>query len=251
MNKLSQGFVDIVKRSSRTLGVELQRLKNANTEEAIIKNLFRTLQPTVVLDVGANIGQFATKVRAIGYRGLIISFEALPSVHAQLTGLAKNDSQWLVAPCAALGSQAGSKEMNVSATSASSSLLGMRDVHVRAAPMSAYIRKDNVRVMRLDDSCSQLLPREGRIVLKIDTQGYEREVLLGATELLHRVAAIQLELSLIQLYECSPTLAEMVPFVEDLGFELFNIAPGFKDVRTGRLLQADGFFVRKNATEFR
>jgi hypothetical protein len=87
--------------------------------------------------------------------------------------------------------------------------------------------------------------------LKIDTQGYEREVLLGATALLNRVAAIQLELSLIQLYECSATLAEIVPFVENLGFEMFNIAPGFKDVRSGRLLQAEGFFVRKNAVEFR
>jgi FkbM family methyltransferase len=251
MIKISHRFGDIVKRSFRAVGLEVQRLNGAITEEAILKTLLLTLRPAVVLDVGANIGQFAMNLRALGYQGLIVSFEALPSVHAQLTDQAKKDSRWLVAPCAALGSQTGSAEMNVAANTVSSSLLRMCEVHVRAAPVSAYIRKERVRIMRLDDCCSQLLPQEGSVVLKIDTQGYEREVLLGATALLNRVAAIQLELSLVQLYECSPTLAEIVPFVENLGFEMFNIAPGFKDVRSGRLLQAEGFFVRKNAVEFR
>jgi len=81
-------------------------------------------------------------------------------------------------------------------------------------------------------------------MLKIDTQGYEREVLKGATGLLGRVASIQVEISLVPLYAGAPTLTEMVSYIEGLGYELFSLVPGFRDARSGRLLQMDGFFIR-------
>jgi hypothetical protein len=70
------------------------------------------------------------------------------------------------------------------------------------------------------------------------------EVLKGAEGLLQRTAAIQLELSLVPLYEGAPKFVDMIAYVESKGFELFSLVSGFSDRRIGRLLQVDGFFVR-------
>ncbi len=124
----------LAKRALRSVGIEVQKLRNANTEEAILRNLLARLRPEVVLDVGANIGQFAQGVRGAGYTGRIISFEALPDIHVELQKIASRDPQWTVAPCAALGSERGSAQINVAGNVASSSLLPMLPAHSTAAP---------------------------------------------------------------------------------------------------------------------
>lgn len=238
-------FDGIIKQCFRALGLEVQRLDGATTEEAVLRNLLRRVQPAVVLDIGANVGQFASSLRQLGYAGPIVSFEALPGIYEKLADNASSDPNWTIAPRAALGSRAGTIEINVAANTASSSLLAMRKVHVEAAPQSAYVGREKVRLARLDEASSGLLPPSGDLFMKIDTQGYEMEVLKGAGALLKRTVAMQIELSLVQLYEEAPTLPRMAGFVEDLGFEMFGVAPGFKDARSGRLLQVEGFFVRK------
>jgi len=231
----------------RSCGWELRRLQHANVEEEVIKSLLRATQPVAVLDVGANVGQYAHLVRDTGYKGRIVSFEALPQVHAQLLEKAKEDPAWIVAPCGALGSRAGSLEINISANTVSSSLLPMRRTHMEAAPDSVYVGKATVDLRRLDELAPALLPDTGALFVKIDTQGYEKEVLEGATALLPRTTAIQVELSLVPLYEGAPTLNEMIGLLEHLGYDLFGIVPGFKNQETGRLLQVDGFFISKQA----
>jgi len=238
-------LANYVKRAFRAVGLEVQWLRAANTGEAVLRNLLNQSDADVLLDVGANLGQFAEEVRSVGFRRRIISFEALPDVHAQLARRAIGDAHWTVAPCMALGSERSVVEMNVAGNVASSSLLPMHRTHVEAAPESAYVRTQTVQVTRLDEICAGLLPAAGSVYLKIDTQGYEREVLLGATGIMDRVVVLQLELSLVPLYENGPLFTEMLHFADSLGFELFNVIPAFKDRRSGRLLQVDGFFVRK------
>jgi FkbM family methyltransferase len=245
MKAVARVLSPLVKRAFRAVGLEVQKLRGANTEEAVLGNLLRTLSPVAVLDVGANAGQYATAVRSVGYRGLIVSFEAIPAVHDRLARRASGDARWIVAPCAALGSSSGIAEINIAANTASSSLLPMGALHLAAAPQSEYIGKSSVRLARLDELCVPLLPATGNLFLKIDTQGYEMEVLKGGGVLLNRVSAMQLELSLVELYEGAPTLTQMVPFLEQLGFDLFAITPGFKDPNSGRLLQIEGFLVRR------
>jgi FkbM family methyltransferase len=247
-SKLSLGTVQtLAKRCFRAVGLEVQRLKGANTEDAILRNLLRLSRPVAVLDVGANAGQYAENVRRLGYDGVIVSFEAIPEVQRRLAQKSAKDPRWIVAPCAAIGSQNGQIEINIAANLASSSVLAMRDTHVQAAPQSMYVDKQLVRLVRLDELAVPLLPASGDLMLKIDTQGYEKEVLGGSAGLLDRVVAMQLELSLVPLYEHAPTLVEMVSYLERLGYEMFNIAPGFKREKDGRMLQVDGFFVRKGA----
>ena len=234
----------LAKRVLHSCGLELQRLKHVNSERTVLRHILKSTQPAVVLDVGANTGQYAALLRDVGFRGKIVSFEALPDVHAVLENASARDGAWIVAPCAALGRKAGTLEINRAGNSVSSSLLPMLATHVDAAPDSAYVGTQTVRVERLDVLAEQLVAGSGNLMLKIDTQGYEREVLEGATRLMPRITALQVEISLVSLYEGAPTLTQIVSHLESCGYQIFSLVPGFRDARTGRLLQMDGFFIR-------
>jgi FkbM family methyltransferase len=224
----------------------VQRVENTNSEAQVLKKLLKVTGADVVLDVGANVGQFGDLLWHLGFQGKLISFEAIPEVHAQLVKYATGRNRsWLVAPCAALGSRCGEIEMNISANSVSSSVLSMRQTHLESAPQSRYIRKQIVEIKRLDELSARYISPGSKLFLKVDTQGYELEVLKGATGLWAQTVGLQLELSLVPLYDQAPTIVEMIEFMASTGFELFGFVPGFRDQHSGRMLQIDGFFVRK------
>lgn len=239
-----RGFVqDLFRR----LGWDVRRVGYPSSEEALLKQFLTVVRPAAVLDVGANVGQYGLSLRKCGFEGRIVSFEAVASVHARLSAVAARDHDWRVAPRCALGRTRGESTINVAANSVSSSLLPMRDVHLQASPDSAYLAREAVRIERLDDLAEPLLPKDGRLLLKVDTQGYEEEVLAGAELLLKRVSAMQLELSVVPLYQGAPDLRHMLELCEDLGFRLHGLIPGFFEENTGRLLQMDGLFFREGA----
>ncbi len=59
-----------------------------------IKTLLDRYQINVVIDVGANEGQFASELRRMGYQGKIISFEPIASVFEKLKKVASTDRDW-------------------------------------------------------------------------------------------------------------------------------------------------------------
>ncbi len=234
-----------LQRLTRRLGWEIRPIATANIEQQVVKELLKLTRVTTVLDVGANTGQWGDLLFETGYDGRLISFEAVPSVHAALLAHAKRSGKpWDIAPCAALGSEPGQVVFNLSANTLSSSALPMRDRHVDCAPESAYVGQQTVSVERLDRLAAPFLQSDARLMLKIDTQGYELQVLIGASGLLDRVDCMQLELSLVSLYEGAPSFLQMIAQTKSLGFEIFNIVPVFKDYRSGQVLQADGYFLR-------
>lgn len=198
----------------------------------------------LVFDVGANTGQFAKSLRKAGYTHRIVSFEPLSIAHAQLLQASRNDSKWDIAPRAAIGDHEGEVEMHIAANSVSSSVLQMLDSHAIAAPDSAFIGSERVRLSRLDTVTSSYLESGTRPFVKIDTQGYEDRVLDGATELLHKVRGLQLELSLVPLYKEQKLFDALVERLCTLGYSIWAIWPGFFDPHTGRMLQVDATFFR-------
>jgi FkbM family methyltransferase len=226
------------------LGWDVRRTAYPSSEEILLARFLTVAQPSTVFDVGANVGQYGHSLRKCGFTGRIVSFEAIPSVHAQLSAVAARDRDWIVAPCCALGRAQGEARINLARNSVSSSLLSMNDVHLKAAPDSKYIASETVRVERLDDIARPLLPKDGRLFLKVDTQGYEEEVLAGADLILKSVSAMQLELSVVPLYQAAPSLRRILELCEGLGFQLHGLIPGFYEEKSGRLLQMDGLFLR-------
>lgn len=240
---LLQRLKSLGKRSAQRLGLDVRGVKH--TEAGILRALLTRLRPAAVLDVGANVGQYVRLVRASGFEGMVISFEALEAAHSVLVKAARNDSRWVIAPCAAVGSREGTVELNVASNSASSSLLPATSLLRQAAPQAAYVGRQVAACMRLD--AYDGLPKTGELYLKVDTQGFELEVLRGAAGVLPRICAIQLELSLVPLYAGAPVMTDLIGHLAARGFDLYQLVPGFRDDRDGRLLQAEGFFLRQQA----
>ena len=234
----------VVKRTMRRLGFDLRRYRSATSEAAQFMGMLSAHGINLVFDVGANTGQFGKFLRDNGYGGRIVSFEPLSKAREQLLEASQKDSLWEVAPRAAIGSEDGEIEIHVAANSASSSVLNMLEAHASAAPQSRYIGSERVPLRRLDSIALDYLTSDSVTFLKLDTQGYEDRVLLGAPELIGKTVGLQLEMSMVSLYEGQLLFGDMVNKLKANGFEIWAIWQSFIDSRNGRLLQADVTFFR-------
>jgi FkbM family methyltransferase len=238
---------EAIQQGLRRLGYELHPYTPGPVpyEEDLRRvKLLRSEAIDLVLDVGANAGQYAQRLRGAGYEHRIVSFEPLAEAFAELQRAATADPLWEVRRLA-LGDQDGNAEIHVSANSWSSSLLEMGERHLASAPESAYIAAERVSTARIDSIWDEVVARDERPFLKLDVQGFEMHVLRGAADHLDRLAGVQAELALVHLYEGDSLWREVVDHLEAHGFELAGLEPGFEDPQSGRMLQADGIFVRK------
>jgi FkbM family methyltransferase len=195
----------------------------------------------VVVDVGANVGQFGSELRLHGFTGHIFSVEPMQAAHDQLQAAAHADGNWSTMRTA-LGPQAGELTMNVSANSISSSALAMLDRHAEAAPHSRYVATERTPVTTLDAAAGERLARFERPFLKIDTQGFERPILESGPRTLERVVGVQLELALEPLYHGQETWQEHIAYMAERGLRFVGMYPIFWD--SGEALAADGLFIR-------
>lgn len=203
-----------------------------------------------VLDVGANIGQYATGLRSSGFAGDIISCEPLADAYRHLNRRARSDPRWL-AVHTAVGADPAVAEINISANSYSSSVLPMRPAHLAAAPDSRVVGVERVEMTTVADLVHQHGISPAQCLLKVDTQGYESEVLDGAGSYLAQFAAVQLELSFVTLYGDQALFDTLVDRLKRLGYTLFGLDAGICDPVSGRLLQCDGLFVETARAEAR
>lgn len=205
--------------------------------------LLRSRAINVILDVGANTGQYAFAVRKLGYGGRIVSFEPLRAAFTRLSKRARGDDRWSVANFA-LGDFDGHAQLNVSRSTEYSSLLAGLPQLSLEHPGAAYVGREDVAIHRLDSVFDRYCRGGEAVLLKIDTQGYERRVLDGARASLDRIAGVQLELSNVPLYDGEPLIVEMIDYMAQAGFTLLALSPIPEDLARGQLLRADGMFFR-------
>jgi FkbM family methyltransferase len=185
-------------------------------------------------------------MRELGYRNKIISFEPLKSAFEELKNASFKDNNWIVNNYA-IGNKDINGVINVAGNSYSSSILNMLPMHLNSAPKSKYIAQEEIEIKKLDSIFNSFCNKEDRVMIKIDTQGYEKNVIDGANETLSNIKIIQLEMSLVPLYENEMLFIDMINFLDKKGFRLFSLedGDGFSDPTTGQLLQIDGIFVKK------
>lgn len=230
----------------RKLGVDLIKFDKYSNAENLVLTTLNKFNIDLIIDIGANTGQFANNIRAIGFKKRIISFEPLTKEHSDLSKRASSDNEWIVAPKMAIGEYDGIVEINIAANSGSSSILNMTTSHLNAAPESKYINKENVEIKKLDTIAPLYFDGFKNPLLKIDAQGYESKILDGAEEVISKFKGLICELSLTSLYDGSESWVVMTERIEKLGFTLWSIEPGFTDPHTGRMLQVDATFFRLN-----
>lgn len=206
-----------------------------------IGKLLAAYQIDTVLDVGANQGQFAQRIRQAGYKGLIISYEPLSSAFRNLAQTASHDQNWDVQNFA-LADFDGKAEINIAGNSYSSSFLDMLPRHLESAPESKYVGKEWVVCKKLD-SIIDNVPGD-HIFLKMDVQGFEKRILDGGPKALGRIHSIQLEMLLAPLYKDALEFSDMLNLMMGMGYTLVGLEPDFSDPVTGQLLAVDGIFHR-------
>jgi len=237
------GLKQTIRKLARKMGFDIIRYEPASHPLARRKSIFDTYAVDLVLDVGANIGQYGSELRSIGYKGRIASFEPLSSAYGLLSERATHDPQWEVENHA-LGDEEGAATINIAGNSYSSSLLDMLPAHVKSEPASGYVGTEDIRIRTLDTVFPTLVRGAKNIYLKIDTQGFEESVLKGAKSSLQHIDTLQLEMSLTPLYANELLFNEMYQLLIDKGYQLIAIEPGFTDSKTGQLMQVDGIFHR-------
>lgn len=198
------------------------------------------LSPRTVIDVGANKGQFAYLAGSLWKNAALYCFEPLPGPRQRLTGLMGGRAT--VLGCA-LGNTEGTATMHVASSEDSSSLLPLgRQASIFHMQETAAIE---VPVKRLD----QVIPGEaqGPILLKIDVQGFEYEVLQGATGLFDRIEWIYVEASFVELYVGQKLAADVQRLLEHAGYVQHSKhnAAYAGDV----LVQADLLFKKQSAAD--
>lgn len=229
---------------AKLAGFQLSRISVSTNNELQLLTSFKKYGINLVLDVGANTGQFGGNLFEYGYDGRIISFEPLSDAYQKLNLNASKHENWEVHARCAIGSKIGIVEINVSENSYSSSILPMLDAHLDAAPKSTYVTSETVEIATLNRALKGRIQNQDRVFVKIDTQGFEWEVIEGATEILPLTTGILCEISLVPLYEGQKTWREIVDRLELEGFRLWAIQDGFINENTGQTLQIDAIFFR-------
>ena len=216
-------------------------------ERMFLKRLLARLDVDCVLDVGANLGQYAVELRLIGFKGLVISFEPTPSLHAQIDRWSKSHPNWITMQVA-LGKEAGTLPLNLMAVSTLNSFHRPSTAETeRFAPVNTVVETIEVRVETLNELLPKLQAQYGfrRPFLKMDTQGHDVDVFDGADKVHDRIVGLQSEVSVKRIYESTLTWTDAIAHYQQAGFDLAGLYA--VNPHETELCELDCFMTRRTA----
>lgn len=242
-----QGVRGLVKRVANRFGLDIVRHPSRHSLQWHLRLLFAHLDINCVLDVGANLGQYARFLREHGYEGHIVSFEPVPEAFDALQRAMGGDPRWRGFRYA-LGEHDGEASFQVSGGDAqASSLLELNEEGPkRWGSDHALLRRETVQVRRLEsvlDTVTDGIARP-RIYLKMDTQGYDLRVLEGAGARLPEVLALQSELAVHEFYEGMTPFAEALARYRAYGYAITGIFPLTREHDHLRVIEFDCVMMR-------
>jgi FkbM family methyltransferase len=198
--------------------------------------------PATVLDVGANVGQFAVASAKLFPDVQVHSFEPVPECAERLRENVSGLGNIVVYPFA-LGETEGEVSFHVNAHSHSSSVLPLAQTHRDTFPDARETQVIRVKVSTLDRVFARTnFPSP--ILLKLDVQGYEAQTLRGAVEILKRVDYVVLETSFKPMYEGELLFMDVAQMMEEQGFQFERPVGWLAAPENGEILQMDALFAR-------
>ena len=226
-------MLKLIQRSLFSLGLSVKLARPENFTWLQRRNI------DTILDIGANVGQFAIKINAILPQAKIISFEPLKGCYEELiTNTAKMNVSALNY---ALGEEEAEVEINVSKHTPSSSLLDMAQLHKDVYAGTDYAGKEVIKVKRLDDIVDELGDL-GKFLVKIDVQGFEDRVIKGGIETIKKADLIIIETSFQELYKGQLLFNGIYNLLNEIGFEFMgNMTQAFNKA-DGSILYAESIF---------
>ncbi len=229
-----------------------QHALSTQLTDHLLETVLRRLDVNVVLDVGANRGQFGRNLRNLRYTGRIVSYEPVSVNLAELREAAEGDPDWLVEPLA-LGDVDSATDIHVAAGAGKlSSLLDSNEFgRKRFTNMRDDVAvRETIQIRRLDAVWERAVAGidDPRLFLKLDTQGYDLQALAGAGDRLGDVVALQSEVSCIPIYEGMPHLTDQIAAYEEAGFAAAGMFPVTWDHETLAVIEFDLLMVRREVT---
>jgi FkbM family methyltransferase len=243
-------MINYVKQLIRTAfknngyNIHVTPINPSNNENLLMMGLFKKYDIDMILDIGASRGQYVDSIRKMGYDRNFISFEPIKSAYTELEEKFKNDSK-VKTYNVAIGNKYKDVFINVSKCDLCSSVLDVSDKTIQIEPGTKHISKEKCKMRPLDSFYNEF---NVNVMLKIDVQGFEKQVLMGAEQTLKDASIVFIEMSLVELYKGEASFSEIVNILEKKGFEIFAITPAFMDNSNGRMLQVDGLFIKKVLT---
>jgi FkbM family methyltransferase len=244
----------LLERSKRTLGkwtglhIKLKRYTASASEPLRTAMLVKSKGIDLVIDIGANTGQFAESLYDFGYEGSVLSFEPVPSAHQAISKRSAAYPKWIVADRMAIGEDDGEIDFHITDDTQFSSVLPIEDSFAAHNTKSSIVQKERLAVHRLDNIIAQYFENweSANILLKIDTQGYEQQVLAGAQAVLAKSRGLKIEIPVYKIYQQAQldfygTLA----LVQQHGFQPYSFHIEGVDLPTGRVNTMDGLFFRE------
>jgi FkbM family methyltransferase len=232
----------VIKRTLRHLGYDFVRYPSRETYGEHIRELLKTLDIDLVLDVGAHHGEYGLLLRKLGYVGRIVSFEPVTVNFDVLAQCCASDPSWQALNLA-LGSEDADRPLNVMGDSFLNSFLAPSDV--TRVDGNRVERIDKVTVRRLDGLFDQMVTDRARnVFLKMDTQGWDMEVLRGADACISRIGAVQSEIPLKAIYKGMPSFVEVITECNRLGLEVTGMFPVSRDTNNLAVVEFDCVMAR-------
>ena len=203
--------------------------------------------PRTIIDVGANVGQFAVASAKLFPEVRVHSFEPQPECVTKLREHIAKLNNIIIYPFA-LGEREDEVTFHINSHNHSSSILPLAAAHRVSFPDAREVSEISVKVTTLDKVFDQV-ELESPVLLKLDIQGYEAMALRGASQTLRRVDYVVLEASFKPMYEGEPTFVEMIKLMEQFGFSLLRPIGWLADPKTGEILQMDLIFSPKDRVD--
>jgi FkbM family methyltransferase len=241
-------LVKIAQRCLRSFGVEVVPNPPSDWVRSrdSLRRVLNKLSIDCVFDVGANHGGFGDQLRDIGYKGWIVSFEPVRAAFEDLSKHAAARPPWRVFQYA-LGSKAGQAEINVCECDLLNSFLTPTGPS-QTLPTNQIVGRETVEIRRLDDlfdECMAGIPAQ-RLYLKIDTQGFDLEVLRGADGVLANFQGAQTEVSFVPIYHQMPKYFESLREFESRGFSVVDFMPVLRANKGPLMMEMDCIMARNS-----
>ena len=198
--------------------------------------------PATVIDVGANVGQFSRASLGRWPTSRVIAFEPLPSAAEPLRRMLAAMGRRHAVHQLALGAKTGESLFRQHRYSLSSSVLAVAE-RSRGHHWADEKASITVPMARLDDVLTDV-PLDRPLVIKIDVQGYEMEVLAGATAVLDNADCLVVEHAFEEFYEGQAQVAEVMEYLRSSGWDFHRVV----DIRRegGVIVEADVVYLRRH-----
>ena len=235
-------FKSILRNSAKVVGLDIVRYRESPSSTMLG---LRALNIKTVIDVGANVGQFARIALRVFPKSKIYCFEPLGTPYNQLALWANKQNGRVRCFNIALGDRAGQMTMyEHQEHTPSSSLLQATDHCHDLYPQTSKERISTIEINTLDEIIVRETNNlEKNILLKLDVQGFEDRVLRGAESTLNMCSACIIEINLDNLYKDQADFHDIFTMVHRAGYSYAGNLEQVYD-KDGRVVYFDAVFIK-------